>query len=317
MNAPADMIALLGADRDRWASCIMLARCQLAAANTELEIASITGRTVDWRLSRWLPFTAPFPPKCRAQGVQFMRQLVWEVLRMHHQDTINIKPRVQRHLPVSACTPSDPEAARSGPIWVRHWKAEWLVFGAEMRLQPSSPSARPPLLALPRYPGWAPGCCCWGFGITLASSTCAWAYPACGPVRRLCWRRRSCGHALPLPLRWVGVSRNEAAAMRRVTTGMRPMLPTTFLLDGSTGQWHFHALLIALVCACMSSVPMQELPAGLTEQQAASPACAALLHDMHILLPKLVDLSHLGDAGEQEVRGSWLAGPALCWWMQS
>lgn len=98
--------------------------------------------------------------------------------------------------------------------------------------------------------------------------------------------------------------------MRRVTTGMRPMLPTTFLLDGSTGQWHFHALLIALACACMSAVPMQELPAGLTKQQAASPACAALLHDMHILLPKLVDLSQLGDAGEQEVRGSWLAGPA-------
>ena len=41
------------------------------------------------------------PSYCRAQGVQFMRRLVWEVLRLHHLNTISIKPRVQRHLPVS------------------------------------------------------------------------------------------------------------------------------------------------------------------------------------------------------------------------
>lgn len=29
-----------------------------------------------------------------------MRHLVWQVLRLHHQGTISIKPRVQRHLPV-------------------------------------------------------------------------------------------------------------------------------------------------------------------------------------------------------------------------
>ena len=43
----------------------------------------------------------PSAPACRTQGVQFMRQMVWQVLRLHHQGTINIKPRVQRHLPVS------------------------------------------------------------------------------------------------------------------------------------------------------------------------------------------------------------------------
>ena len=41
-----------------------------------------------------------FNPACRAQGVQFMRHLVWQVLRVHHQGTTGIKPRVQRHLPV-------------------------------------------------------------------------------------------------------------------------------------------------------------------------------------------------------------------------
>ncbi len=39
--------------------------------------------------------------------MQFMRRLVWEVLRLHHQNTISIKPRMQRHLPVSGgCWPA-------------------------------------------------------------------------------------------------------------------------------------------------------------------------------------------------------------------
>ena len=44
-----------------------------------------------------LPF---FPPPCRrAQIVQFVRCLVWEVVRLHHFESALV-PRVKRHLPV-------------------------------------------------------------------------------------------------------------------------------------------------------------------------------------------------------------------------
>ena len=39
------------------------------------------------------------PPACRAQIVQFVRCLVWEVVRLHHFDSALV-PRVKRHLPV-------------------------------------------------------------------------------------------------------------------------------------------------------------------------------------------------------------------------
>ena len=40
------------------------------------------------------------PPACRSQGVQFVRCLVWEVVRMHHLGSYLV-PRIKRHLPVA------------------------------------------------------------------------------------------------------------------------------------------------------------------------------------------------------------------------
>lgn len=48
----------------------------------------------------------------------------------------------------------------------------------------------------------------------------------------------------------------------------------------------------------------QELPTDLTEEQACSPACAELVRGMTELLTMLVSLSHLDDAGPQQVRHS-------------
>jgi hypothetical protein len=39
------------------------------------------------------------PPACRSQGVQFVRCLVWEVVRMHHLGSYLV-PRIKRHFPV-------------------------------------------------------------------------------------------------------------------------------------------------------------------------------------------------------------------------
>lgn len=49
----------------------------------------------------------------------------------------------------------------------------------------------------------------------------------------------------------------------------------------------------------------QELPQELSEEQALSPACAGLVEDMEQLLQTVIDLSHLSDAGMQEVSGCW------------
>jgi hypothetical protein len=39
-------------------------------------------------------------PPCRSQGVQFVRCLVWEVVRMHHLSSYLV-PCIKRHLPVA------------------------------------------------------------------------------------------------------------------------------------------------------------------------------------------------------------------------
>lgn len=57
-----------------------------------------------------------------------------------------------------------------------------------------------------------------------------------------------------------------------------------------------------------TSVALQELPPGLTEEQALSPACTDLVEDMKKLLKKLLGLSHLSDAGEQEASICRLCG---------
>lgn len=54
--------------------------------------------------------------------------------------------------------------------------------------------------------------------------------------------------------------------------------------------------------AASTCLPAQDLPSGLTEDQAMSPACESLVADMTLLLQKLTGLSRLGDAGEQEAR---------------
>jgi hypothetical protein len=46
---------------------------------------------------------------------------------------------------------------------------------------------------------------------------------------------------------------------------------------------------------------LQELPHELTLEQAQSAACKPLVADMGVLLRRLMDLSHLEDAGEQQV----------------
>ena len=48
-------------------------------------------------------------------------------------------------------------------------------------------------------------------------------------------------------------------------------------------------------------VPLQDLPQELTLKEAQSPACQPLVADMVMLLGRLKGLSHLEDAGEQQV----------------
>ncbi|PRW58723.1 hypothetical protein C2E21_3267 [Chlorella sorokiniana] len=135
----------------------------------------------------------------RARGVQFMRRLVWEVLRLHHQNTIKIKPRVQRHLPVS-------------------WLGAWLL-----------------LLGFRDY-----------------------------------------------------------ACEQHMRQGLPCLRPSEEAVLEAAQLW-------ARIAAAA-----EELPPSLTEEQAVSPACKCLVDDMAQLLQKLVGLSHLSDAGEQE-------DPALAW----
>ncbi|PRW58085.1 serine threonine- kinase ATG1 [Chlorella sorokiniana] len=135
----------------------------------------------------------------KARGVQFMRRLVWEVLRLHHQNTINIKPRVQRHLPVS-------------------WLGAWLL-----------------LLGFRDY-----------------------------------------------------------ACEQHMRQGLPCLRPSEEAVLEAAQLW-------ARIAAAA-----EELPPSLTEEQALSPACKAIVDDMAQLLQKLVGLSHLSDAGEQE-------DPALAW----
>lgn len=51
----------------------------------------------------------------------------------------------------------------------------------------------------------------------------------------------------------------------------------------------------------LPNLPLQELPADLTAEQACSPVCSELVGTM--LLSNLVALSHLDDAGPQQVGG--------------
>lgn len=62
-------------------------------------------------------------------------------------------------------------------------------------------------------------------------------------------------------------------------------------------------------CACAA---LQDLPASLTAEQAQSAACQPLVADMCRLLRRLLDLSHLEDAGEQQDAAlAWLAANFL------
>ena len=60
---------------------------------------------------------------------------------------------------------------------------------------------------------------------------------------------------------------------------------------------------------------MQGLPERLSAEEARAPACAALVSDMVELYSQLAALSHLDNAGDQEVRprrmGGWVAPGAL------
>lgn len=91
------------------------------------------------------------------------------------------------------------------------------------------------------------------------------------------------------------------------TTGCRPPLPTTSLplpcMSGTSRHDGAHAL-HATTPACTpppSSPSPQEVPAELTAEQACSPACAELVGSMTEMLGSLVSLSHLDDAGPQQV----------------
>ena len=54
------------------------------------------------------------PPACRSQGVQFVRCLVWEVVRMHHLGSYLV-PRIKRHFPVGGRASVRGGAGRGGP----------------------------------------------------------------------------------------------------------------------------------------------------------------------------------------------------------
>ena len=53
----------------------------------------------------------------------------------------------------------------------------------------------------------------------------------------------------------------------------------------------------------LPNLPLQELPADLTAEQACSPACSELVGSMCTLPSNLMVLSHLDDAGPQQVGG--------------
>ena len=71
------------------------------------------------------------------------------------------------------------------------------------------------------------------------------------------------------------------------------------------------AQFVLVVCCEHTCRHLQALPPGLTEAEALSPACKAIVDDMAMLLQQLVDLSHLDDAGEQEVSWAHLMHGAL------
>ena len=64
---------------------------------------------------------------------------------------------------------------------------------------------------------------------------------------------------------------------------------------------------------------LQDLPESLSAEEAQGPACIALVGDMCQLFDQLKALSHLDDAGDQQVgpgcaRVAWLSG---CWGVQA
>ena len=129
------------------------------------------------------------PPACRAQGVQFMRCLVWEVVRLHHFDS-SLVPRIKRHLPVGV----EPVLGESewgagagaglgaglgmGPIVTRHGFLLHQLACLLIVKCPANPACLPAWLPACRCHGWAPGCCCWASAISRRKRTWRAGCPA-------------------------------------------------------------------------------------------------------------------------------------------